>query len=881
MAFSIQKPNNNIESEDIQQFKDRRVSIKELLIYCTETNCSDLYIKVGEKPYISRFGTLIELPCAELSNNDWFEFFDLYVKEEFNAQYVREKMYDTAIEILIPEDSSLYNKYPSPYFRYRASFGYSTGKNICTFRMIRPEAPSFNSINYPPDCLEALKKSFQHKTGITMWTGATGSGKGIEVSTNIPTIFGMKTIKDIKIGDIIFDKNGDPTKVIDKYCPNDPISYEVSLSDGSNIKVTAGHLWEVELLNQWTRHGNSEYYNKYLNDKSFIDALKQCDIGNVKLTDFIKYVVAKSNFTMLSFRNFLRTYFKDVISSSPQEAYIDLKVILNKSTHTNAQSRVDRINWFIKENKKTIVTNSEAKSVLGSKFIHIIRKCGIQYQSHKEVTIDANMLSIMILDWTESFKNSLIKKQEIKTLTTQEMVDIGIKNRNNRTNFAIRRPQACQYNQIELPIKPYFLGAWLGDGSSCASKIFGQDIEIFNRCKEDYEISKIYTHPAEKYPNGFYTYSFKGVLLKETNLLKNKHIPDIYRVASPEDKLELLAGLIDTDGHVDKNGVIELQLINKQIICATREIACSLGIKCSIITEKTGTYNDENGNTVECQTGYRLMLTPLIMIPLQVPKKRIRLQEKIDKVNSGETSQSARHERFYITNIKEIKGDPNDYYCLAVDSPTHVFLCTESYIPTHNTTTLVACINDFSQKGGLLDNKVFITLEDPIEYEFKSTPSFKVVQKELGKDFKNYKNGIIQALREHPTHLLVGEARDKEVITAVIEACRTGHYCTTSFHASTVSGTISRILYYLDNDINLAYDLIINLNGIFSQRLLKREDRYEVDVQYMLFNDKITKTILDAIDEGKNIQVTVEKLFQDEELLKSGDVKDWTYKGEV
>ena len=191
------------------------------------------------------------------------------------------------------------------------------------------------------------------------------------------------------------------------------------------------------------------------------------------------------------------------------------------------------------------------------------------------------------------------------------------------------------------------------------------------------------------------------------------------------------------------------------------------------------------------------------------------------------------------------------------------------------TSTQVACVNTFTQEGQPLDNKVIISLEDPIEYTFNQTDNVKINQKELGKDFKSYANGIKQALREHPNIILVGECRDKEVIEAAIEAARTGHMVSTSFHASDVAGTISRLSYHLNNDINLVYDLICNLNIIMSQRLIPSDTGYVVDTQYMLFEDDITKRILDIIDSGKNVSVEINKLFKDEELLKNGIVKDW------
>ena len=374
MAFKLNlntTPSNKEDSADLSQFDRQIVSIEELLIYASETNCSDLYIKEYSQPYISRFGKIVRVPCRETSRDEWMKFYDKYIREELNAKYVREKMLDTSTEVKIPETSKYYGKLDTNYFRYRTSLGFSENYRIATFRMIRPEDPTFETINYPQQCKDALYSAYGQKTGIVFFTGATGSGK---------------------------------------------------------------------------------------------------------------------------------------------------------------------------------------------------------------------------------------------------------------------------------------------------------------------------------------------------------------------------------------------------------------------------------------------------------------------------------------------------------------------------TTTLAACMNTFTRPNGILDNKVIISLEDPIEYTFHSTLSVKFNQKELDKDFKSFASGVKQALREHPNVILVGEARDKEVISAAIEAARTGHIVSTSFHAGDVGGTVSRLLFHLDNSIDLAYDLILNLNIILSQRLLKRDDKYEVDTQYLLFTDYVRKTILKAIQSGQNIQITVNNLVEDPELQAAKIAKDWAYK---
>jgi Tfp pilus assembly pilus retraction ATPase PilT len=194
----------------------------------------------------------------------------------------------------------------------------------------------------------------------------------------------------------------------------------------------------------------------------------------------------------------------------------------------------------------------------------------------------------------------------------------------------------------------------------------------------------------------------------------------------------------------------------------------------------------------------------------------------------------------------------------------------------HNTTTLSACINDFSNIGGPFENSVIISLEDPIEYVYPSKNSTYVVQKELGADFREFASGVKQALREHPTFINVGETRDIDTINAIIDASRTGHGVLTSFHSSDVADTISRLYNYLSgqND-GIMYDLISNMNMIVCQRLVPNGQRFELSTQYMEFNNEITKYLNNMIRKRQNIPFIIHELFASKEIQSFNVIKDW------
>ena len=178
---------------DISIFKDRDPIIDELLLFCTENNCSDLYVKVGRQPYITRYGKITKVPCKKITRKIWNEWAKYAITSEDNSKYVTQKMLDTSyvIEVYnghaIPHDQdvSLLDEEKIKSFRYRMSCGFSTGKNIATFRMITEKLPSFKHLEFPEKDYNALKQISKSKTGITLFVGATGSGKSTTMTAMI------------------------------------------------------------------------------------------------------------------------------------------------------------------------------------------------------------------------------------------------------------------------------------------------------------------------------------------------------------------------------------------------------------------------------------------------------------------------------------------------------------------------------------------------------------------------------------------------------------------------------------------------------------------------------------------------------------------------
>jgi twitching motility protein PilU len=139
-----------------------------------------------------------------------------------------------------------------------------------------------------------------------------------------------------------------------------------------------------------------------------------------------------------------------------------------------------------------------------------------------------------------------------------------------------------------------------------------------------------------------------------------------------------------------------------------------------------------------------------------------------------------------------------------------------------------------------------LTVEDPIEFYYYNKKSI-INQRQIGLDTHSYMNAIRSAVREAPDVILVGEARDRETMEAVIMLASTGHLAISTLHANNCYQTLQRILSLFPDDMReqLLQDLSINLRAIISQRLVKGRDGKRVAaVEVMLNTPYISELIL-------------------------------------
>ncbi len=146
-----------------------------------------------------------------------------------------------------------------------------------------------------------------------------------------------------------------------------------------------------------------------------------------------------------------------------------------------------------------------------------------------------------------------------------------------------------------------------------------------------------------------------------------------------------------------------------------------------------------------------------------------------------------------------------------------------------------------------------ITLEDPIEYMFKSDKSI-IIQRQLGSDMLSFSEGLKHALRQDPNVIMVGEMRDLETIGTTITLAETGHLVLATLHTYNAAQTIDRIIdiFPPHQQGQIRMQLSMTLAGVISQRLLPKIEGGRMAAREIMIN---TAAVANLIRENKIAQI--------------------------
>lgn len=219
--------------------------------------------------------------------------------------------------------------------------------------------------------------------------------------------------------------------------------------------------------------------------------------------------------------------------------------------------------------------------------------------------------------------------------------------------------------QRELPIDPYLLGYWLGDGYSCGGWICSGEEDAWNMLQFG-DVRRI----LNGHESPYFKCHIEGLsrLLRLNGLINNKHIPTEYLLASPQQRRELLCGLMDTDGCVDKRGICEFTQKKGQLAEDVYVLLRSLGYKPTKHTYKAMMDGRCVGEKV------RICFNPNKGDKIfHLPRK----QERID--NKARVDREDKN-KFFITNTSENRLEQVN--CIQVEGG--MYLAGFELVPTHN-----------------------------------------------------------------------------------------------------------------------------------------------------------------------------------------------------
>lgn len=269
--------------------------------------------------------------------------------------------------------------------------------------------------------------------------------------------------------------------------------------------------------------------------------------------------------------------------------------------------------------------------------------------------------------------NHFKKTYTDKLATPLELMKEDLHKSYIKQNRYLKRVHPTDNNvSSNLLLDPYYLGLWLGDGFTNSPAIINEDIEVIKWLSEYAESNGMTTTIlSDKNVPIIYlknkVYNHKNPIkdaLQYYGILNRKDIPDDYLHGSVEDKLQLIAGLIDTDGHFSKRDRIYTFSqceSRKHIVDKLAFIARSLGFKCSLHMYKTAGTKHICGNKSTCQNTYTLrIIDGLYNIPCKIARKKHHWVQKRTKRTLTNFKVSYSH----IGKYKGITTDGDHFFVL-------------------------------------------------------------------------------------------------------------------------------------------------------------------------------------------------------------------------
>lgn len=306
--------------------------------------------------------------------------------------------------------------------------------------------------------------------------------------------------------------------------------------------------------------------------------------------------------------------------------------------------------------------NGKVTKVKNVSQIHYNPTYRVTFDSRKELVCDEDHR------WEVSYRIKNTSKMVNAIMTTKEIKE----HYNNKGTKVIINCVSIDTFPLDLPIDPYVLGLWLGDGNrtcgtlTCIRPAIWEEIK-----KRGYDISGNHNENLTTEDSKAESRTIYGLRthLRELNLLGNKHIPDLYLRSSYEQRLDILRGYMDADGYYNPLRKRFCMTTTKELQATSiSTLVSSLGMKCVVFPYKTKGFGKENIQA--WSVNFTTNINPFLS----------RNKDCIEDMGDKSMFRSKFH---YITKIEEIDIVPTK--CIEVESETHTYLVGESFIKTHNT----------------------------------------------------------------------------------------------------------------------------------------------------------------------------------------------------
>ncbi|MGH3155687.1 MAG: DnaB-like helicase C-terminal domain-containing protein, partial [Streptosporangiaceae bacterium] len=269
--------------------------------------------------------------------------------------------------------------------------------------------------------------------------------------------------------------------------------------------------------------------------------------------------------------------------------------------------------------------------------------------------------------WLTNTLASLRSAASVKT--TREIAAVLHTGGEHRPSHFVALPGPLGVPETALPLPPYVLGAWLGDGTSAEAESEPADPEVAMLVDaQGIEATRL------------------QAALRTLGVLDHKHIPMRYLRACEGQRRSLLAGLLDTEGTVDRTGSVHFSAASRRMAADFQELLLSLGYRCEWPERPVAVSGPASS------FAYTVTFTTSDDV-FRLHRKQVAHKERRPARTTSETR------RRYITSVEPVASVP--VRCVQVDSPDHLYLASRSMIPTHNSTLALDLARSATVKHGL------------------------------------------------------------------------------------------------------------------------------------------------------------------------------------